>query len=128
MSVLRPTIVWQAALLAATATTQSGSLTVTVNLTNGWEISIPIVMGWRSGASADGVVNAFQSNDGGATYDTSPIFSIALPRVIAGGPRTSQATMRLPSGQYALQILNSGPSTGTASVGTQMVMDSITNT
>lgn len=123
MSLATPVLAWLASLLATTATSQSGSLTVTVNITQGWEIQIPIAVSWKSAVSADAIVNAYPSSDGGATYDNNPAFSIAIPRQ-AGGVR-SMASIKLPTGQYALQILNSGPSTGSAQIVTAQIITAL---
>lgn len=124
MALSTPIIAWQASLLAATATAVSGALTVTANLTGGWEFQLPIAITWKSGVSADAVVNAYPSNDGGNTYDTNPVFSTSIARSTVSSTR-SQTSIRLPVGQYAITILNSGPSTGSASIGTAMVITGI---
>jgi len=125
MSVSTPQLAWIASLMATSATTQSGSLTATVNITQGWEIQVPVQMTWKSSVSADGVINAYPSNDGGVTYDNNPAFSISIAR--ATGSVTKQTSIRLPVGQWALQILNSGPSTGSAAINTAMVVTAISN-
>ena len=125
-SISIPILAWLASLLATTATSTSGSLTVTVNITQGWEVSIPVQMSWISGVSADGVVNAYPSYDGGVTYDNNPAFSIGIARQAGGTMK--QASIRLPVGQWALQILNSGPSSGSAAVVTGQVLTAILNT
>jgi hypothetical protein len=125
MSVSTPQLAWIASLMATTATTQSGSLTATVNITQGWEIQVPVQLTWKSGVSADGVINAYPSNDGGVTYDNNPAFSISIAR--ATGSVTKQTSIRLPVGQWALQVLNSGPSTGSAAINTAMVVTAILN-
>lgn len=117
---------WQAALMATTATTQSGSLTVTVNITNNWEINVPVQISWKSGVSADAVINAYPSSDGGVTYDVNPAFSISIARGTVSSV-TRQTSIRLPTGQWALQILNSGPSTGSAAVITAAIITAIQN-
>lgn len=125
MSVSVPLITWISSLMGtATATSQSGSLTATVNLTAGWEIQIPIMISWKSGVSADAIVNVYASNDGGANYDSNPIISMPLARAGGGSAR---GTLKLPTGQYALQILNSGPSTGSAAILTAQVLTGILN-
>lgn len=123
-TVSTPVITWVASLLESfTGATQSTSLTVTVNITQGWEIQIPIAIRY-SNVSADAVVNAYPSNDGGATYDSAPAFSLAIPRQ---GSVTRQASMRLPVGQYALQLLAPGPSSQAFQVLTAMVVTAINN-
>lgn len=124
MSVSTPVLAWTAALLtSAGGVVQSGSITVTVNITGAWEVQIPVSIRY-SNVSADAVVNAYPSNDGGVTYDSNPAFSISISRAQGTVQRTS---LRLPVGQYALQLLNSGPNSATFSVLTAMVVTAISN-
>lgn len=121
-----PVIAWIASLMTnITSTSVSGSLTATANITQGWEIQIPVKVGWISGISADAVINAYPSNDGGASYDSNPAFSISIARPAANGTR--QTSIRLPVGQYALQFINSGPSSGSVQFLTAMVVTAINN-
>lgn len=124
MSVAIPQLGYIAALMAVTATTQSGSLTATAAITQGWEINIPVEMTWKSGVSADGVINAFPSSDGGASYDNNPAFSISIARSTTSSV-TKRTSIRLPTGIWALQILNSGPSTGSVAIDTAQVITAI---
>lgn len=119
-----PVIAWNATLLASTGVNQSSSLTTTVNITNGWEVQIPVKIQF-SNVSADAVINAYPSNDGGATFDSNPAFSISIARASGGGLR--QTSIRLPVGQYALQLLNSGPNSASFQVLTAMVVTAINN-
>lgn len=121
-TVSTPVLAWVASLLATTGVTQSSSLTTTVNITQGWEVQIPVKVAF-SNVSADAVINAYPSNDGGATFDSNPAFSISVAR--ASGLK--QTSVRLPVGQYALQLLNSGPNSATFQVLTQMVVTAIQN-
>ena len=124
-TVSNPQLAWIASLIgAATGVNQSSSLTTTVNITSGWEIQVPVKIQY-SAVSADAVINAYPSNDGGATYDSNPAFSISIARVSGGG--VAQTSIRIPVGQYALQLLNSGPNSATFQVLTAMVITSIVN-
>lgn len=124
MTVSTPVIAWTAALLTSGGgVTQSASLTVTVNITGAWEVQVPVSIQY-SNVSADAVINAYPSNDGGATYDSNPAFSISIARAGSSVRRTS---IRLPVGQWALQLLNSGPNSATFSVLTAMVVTAINN-
>lgn len=124
MTTSTPVIAWTAALLtSAGGVNQSSSLTVTVNITGAWEVQVPVSIQY-SNVSADAVINAYPSNDGGATYDSNPAFSISIARAASSVRRTS---IRLPVGQWALQLLNSGPNSATFSVLTAMVVTSILN-
>lgn len=118
-----PVITWVASLMAGTAVNQSSSLTATLSLTGGWEIQIPIAVQF-SNVSADPVVSIYPSMDGGATYDVTPMTSFAVGRVTTG---KGQASIRLTTGQYAIQLLNSGPNTATFMVLTQLSIGSILN-
>lgn len=126
MSVVTPQLAWIASLLPATATATSGSLTVTVNITAGWEVNLPVQISFKSGVSADAVINAYPSSDGGTTYDNNPAFSMSIGRGTVSST-VRQTSIRLPVGQYALQILNSGPSSGSAAILTGMVVTAINN-
>lgn len=124
-TVSTPVITWTASLIsAATGTNQSTSLTTTVSITNGWEVQIPVKVQF-SNVSADAVINAYPSNDGGVAFDSNPAFSISIARASGGGQR--QTSLRLPVGQYALQLLNSGPNSATFQVLTAMVVTAIQN-
>lgn len=124
-TVSNPVLAWTASLIGtATGANQSTSLTTTVNITQGWEIQIPVKVQF-SNVSADAVINAYPTNDGGATFDSNPAFSISVARASGGGAR--QTSIRLPVGQYALQLLNSGPSSSTFQVLTQMIVTAILN-
>lgn len=120
-----PVLAWTASLISAsTGANQSTSLTTTVNITNNWEIQVPIKVQF-SNVSADAVINAYPSDDGGAAYDSNPAFSISVARASGGGLR--QTSIRLPVGQYALQLLASGPSSQSFQVLTQMIVTAIAN-
>ena len=106
-----PVSTWVAQLLALSGggVNQSASLTVTVHLTQGWEIQIPIQFSHVGSISADPVINVYSSMDGGATFDSNPFAVFVLPRVPGSAGGSRQQTMRLTTGQYCLQLLNSGP-------------------
>lgn len=124
-TVSSPVLAWTASLIsAATGTNQSSSLTTTVSITNNWEVQIPVKVQF-SNVSADAVINAYPSNDGGVAFDSNPAFSISVARVSGGG--AAQTSIRLPVGQYALQLLNSGPGSSLFQVLTQMVVTAILN-
>lgn len=124
-TVSTPVITWTASLISsATGANQSSALTTTVNITNNWEVQVPVKVQF-SNVSADAVINAYPSNDGGATFDSNPAFSISVARVSGGGTR--QTSIRLPVGQYALSLLNSGPNSSTFQVLTAMVVTAISN-
>lgn len=124
MAVATPVLAWTASLLGSfTGANQSSSLTVTVNITQGWEITVPVNIRF-SNVSADPVINAYKSNDGGVTYDTTPAYSISVARVASGQGR---ASVVIPVGQYALQILNSGPNSASIQVLTAVIVTAILN-
>lgn len=124
MTVSTPVLAWIASLLgSATGVNQSSSLTATVNITGAWEIQVPIKIQY-SAVSADATVSAYPSNDGGANYDSNPAYSISLVRATGA---TKQASIRLPAGQWALQLLNSGPNSATFQVLTAQVVTAVNN-
>jgi len=116
---------WIASLLTATGVNVSTSLTVTVNVTGGWEVQIPVIV-QMSNVSNDPVVNVYPSYDGGVTYDINPMTSAALPMNIVA-PRTSGISVRLPTGQYAIQLLASGSQSQTFSVLTGVIITAVNN-
>lgn len=121
-----PILTWVATILAATGVNQSSSLTVTVNITAGWEVQIPFKIQY-SNVSADAVINIFPSSDGGANYDTAPMFSFSLPSTGLNANRLVQGSIRIPTGQYVIQLLNSGPNSASFQVLTQQIMTAINN-
>lgn len=124
MTVSTPVLAWIASLLgSATGVNQSSSLTATVNITSAWEVQVPIKIQY-SAVSADATVSAYPSNDGGANYDSNPAYSISLIRATGA---TKQASIRLPAGQWALQLLNSGPNSATFQVLTAQVVTAVNN-
>ena len=100
-----PVSTWVASIMAGTAVNQSSSLTATVSITAGWEIQIPVAVQF-SNVSADPVVSIYPSMDGGTNYDTTAMTSFSVGRISTG---KGQASIRLSTGQYAIQLLNSGP-------------------
>jgi hypothetical protein len=127
-TVSTPVAAWVAQLqaLSAGGVNQSASLTVTVHLTQAWEIQIPIQYSHQANISADPIVFVFSSGDGGTTYDSNPFtaFSIARTPGAAGG---RIQTIRLSQGNYCIQLLNSGPNSAFFGVLTQMVVTSVLN-
>lgn len=122
-----PVSTWVATLLALASggVNQSASLTVTVHLTQGWEIQIPIQVSHQANISADPVVNVFTSNDGGVTFDSNPFISFSVARASGGGGRIQ--SLRLTTGQYCIQLLNSGPNSAFFGVLTQLVVTGVSN-
>ena len=118
-----PVLVWVAALNTGTGVAQSSSITATVHLTQGWETQIPVRALFTT-VSADPVVNVYASSDGGATYDTVAFAAFSVSRVTNA---SSKASIRLPVGQYVIQILNSGPNTASFFIDTQQVLTAIVN-
>lgn len=122
-----PVYAWVAALLTGGGVAQSSSLTVTVNLTSGWEIQVPVGF-LPTTISADPTVNVYASSapgsGGGANFDTVAFASFSITRV---ANTQTQASIRLPAGVYVLQLLNSGPNTATFYVQTQQILTAINN-
>ena len=120
-----PVLAWVASILgASTGVNQSSSLTVTAANTQGWEIMVQVKV-QVSAVSNDPVINIYPSNDGGTSYDTSAMTSFALPRVSGGG--ITSGSIRLPTGQYAIQLLASGPHSQSFQVLTQQVITAVNN-
>lgn len=83
-------------------------LTVTVNITQQWEVQVPLGVRYGSNVSLATAVNVYPSNDGGATFDTVALTGFTIPTVAS----TNQiASIRLTTGMYVIQMLASSPST-----------------
>lgn len=108
MSVATPVKAWAATLHAGGFISHGQALTVTVHLTQGWEIQIPIGVRYGSGVSLASAVFAYPSNDGGASYDTEPIAAMSIP---ATASVNKVGSIRLTTGQYVIVVLSSSPST-----------------
>lgn len=122
-TVSTPVATWVATIMAGTAVNQSSSLTATLNITAGLEVYVPVAVQF-SNVSADPVVFIYRSMDGGTTYDTTSMGSFSIGKIATG---KGQASIVLATGQYALQLLNSGPNTATIMVLTQLVITAINN-
>jgi hypothetical protein len=123
MSVSNPVLAWVASLQALTGIQYSASLYFSVNLTAGWEINIPIQVRF-SLASADPIVNVYPSSDGGATWDATALTSFSIPRLNSASRTNS---VRLPTGQYLLQVQHAGPNSASVAVLTAMVVTAVNN-
>ena len=123
-TVSTPLATWVATLLALTGGNISTNTYVSVNITAGWEIQIPVQIR-MSAVSADPVISVLPSMDGGASYDTTPFVSFSVARISGGGTR--QASIRLSTGQYLLQITTSGPNSQSVAVLSQLVITAINN-
>lgn len=122
-----PTLAWVAAILGSlTGVNQSSSLYVTVNITGAWEIQIPIQARY-SAISADPTVAVYASSDGGANYDTTPMTGMSIVRVAVATANLRTASLRLPTGQYLIQLIASGPNSQSFAVLTGMVVTAINN-
>ena len=124
-TVSTPVSAWVASILtlANGGVNQSASITATVNITAGWEIQLPVQCRF-SNVSADPIISIFPSMDGGTTYDTTAMTSFSVARIASA---TGQASIRLSTGQYAVQMLNSGPNSASMAILTQLIVTSIQN-
>ena len=120
-----PVATWVASIMTASGATQSTSLYITVNNTAGWEIQVPIRV-QNSTVSNDHVVSVYALMDGTAAgnYDTTPFASINIARA---GSQSTQASIRLSTGQYLVRVLIAGPSSQSISILTQMVIAQVLN-
>ena len=110
--------------MTGTGTNQSSSVTATVNVLTAWELILPIQC-QMSNVSADPVVNIYPSPDGGNTYDTTIWSSFLIARISGGG--LGQASVRLPRGLYAIQMISSGSSSQTFKILTAEMVTAIIN-
>ena len=108
MSVATAIKAWVATLNAGGFISHGQNLTVTVAITAGWEIQIPVGVRYGSNVSLASAVFAYPSNDGGASFDTEPIAAMSIP---ATARVNKIGSLRLTSGIYAIQVQSSSPST-----------------
>lgn len=126
MAAVTPVETWAATLQGGVGIGQSQSYTFTVNITQAWEIRIPVQVFFPTNVSQGPQINAYRSTDGGTTFDTVPLQPLGLPRQSGTSNRIS---LRLETGQYAVQVLSGGGSaaTWTISVNTQELVTAILN-
>lgn len=103
-----PSKAWVATVNAGGAAGAAGSSkTITINVTQQWEVQVPIGVRYGSSVSVATPVNVYVSNDGGATFDTEPLISFSIPAVASV---SKVASIRLTTGMYAIQMIASSPS------------------
>jgi hypothetical protein len=126
MAVATPVETWAATIQAGVGIGQSASFTFTVNITQSWQIKIPVLIRFPTNVSAGPQINVYRSMDGGNTFDTTPLQPLGLPRQSGG---TQQTSLKLETGQYAIQVLSGGGSsaTWTVQVNTQEIITAIIN-
>jgi hypothetical protein len=126
MSVAIPVETWAATIQAGVAVGNSGSFTFTVHITQAWQIKIPVLIRFPTNVSAGPQINVYRSMDGGNTFDTTPLQPLGLPRQSGTFQQTS---IKLETGQYAIQVLVGGGSTATwtVQVNTQEITTAIIN-
>jgi hypothetical protein len=117
-----PTLAWTASLNAGQFLSHGQSLTVTVNITNGLEVQVPFGARYGSNISMPVGVFVYPSSDGGANFDTEPMVAFGINAVASV---VKQISVRLPTGQYAVQMTASSPSV-TVFVLTQQIITTIT--
>jgi hypothetical protein len=126
MAVATPVETWAATIQAGIGIGQSASFTFTVNITQAWQIKIPVLIPFPTNVSAGPQIFAYRSMDGGNTFDTVPLQPMGLPRQSGG---SAQVSLPLDTGMYAVQVLSGGGSsaTWTVQVNTQEITTAILN-
>lgn len=110
MAIAIPVETWAATITSGVGIGNSSSFTFTVNITQAWEVRIPVQVFFPTNVSAGPQINAFRSTDGGVTFDTVPLQPLGLPRQSG---TSNRITLRLETGQYAVQVFSGGGSTAT---------------
>ena len=123
-TVSTPVMAWVASIMTGTGANQSSNVTATIQITAGWEFQLPVQCQF-SAVSADPVILIYPSMDGGTTYDTTAMTSFSIARISGGG--LGQASIRLSTGQYAIQMQTSGPNSQTFKILTAAVVTAISN-
>lgn len=110
--------------MAATGANQSSNLTATFTLTGAFEAQMPFQV-QMSAVSNDPIIDFYPSMNGGATFDTVPLFSFSISRISGGG--TAQSSISIPTGIYAIKMTTSGPDSQQFAILTQQVMTAYIN-
>lgn len=126
MSVSTPVLTWAATLQAGIGVGQSSNFTFTVHITQAWQTIVPIKVLFPTNVTAGPQISCFRSTDGGVTFDTIPLQPLSLARQSG---TYAQGSIKLETGQYAIQVLSGGGSaaTWTIQVLTQQVMTGVLN-
>ena len=126
MSVSIPCITWAATLQAGIGINQSSNFTFTVHITQAWQTVVPVIVRFPTNVSAGPQISVYRSTDGGATFDTIALQPMSFARQSGG---FAQGSIKLETGQYAIQVLSGGGSsaTWTIQVLTQQVLTGILN-
>lgn len=117
-TISNPVLAWTASIIAGKAVAQSTAITATVSIASNYEIVLPFKATFTT-VSEDPAIEVYRSTDNGTTYDTQSFVSLSIPRVTSGD---SQYSLALPTGIYAIKILNSGPNTATFYIQTAQVL------
>lgn len=120
-----PILTWGSTIQAGVGIGQSSSFTFTIHLTQAWQVVCPVIVRFPTNVSAGPQINVYRSMDGGATFDTIAIQPLGISRQSGG---SQQMSLKLETGQYAVQVLSGGGSsaTWTVQVLTQQFLTSIT--
>lgn len=110
MSVATPVKAWVATASAGAFSSIAQTFTVLINITQSWEIQIPVGVRYGTSVSLATSVYILPSNDGGvgANYDTEPLVSYGIPAVASAKKMSS---VRLTTGMYSIAMVSSSPST-----------------
>ena len=120
--VATPVVAYAAAVLSGTGVAASTNLTVTINVTAGWEVQVPVRAVQAANVSAGPEIYAFRSYDGGTNYENVASTGFSVLRTSSGD---STKTLYLPTGQWAIQLLSGGPNTATFAVNTLFVITAV---
>lgn len=126
MAVATPIETWLATIQAGIGIGQSASFTFTIHLTQAWQVVCPILVRFPTNVSAGPQISVYRSMDGGNTFDTVALAPLGIARQSGG---QQQVSIKLETGQYAIQVLSGGGSatTWTIQVLTQMLLTGILN-
>jgi hypothetical protein len=126
VSVATPGLTFAATLSAGIGLNQSQNFTFTVHITQAWQTVVPVIVRFPTNVSAGPQISVYRSTDGGTTFDSIPLQPLGYARQSGG---SAQGSIKLETGQYAIQVLTGGGSsaTWTIQVLTQQVMTGILN-
>jgi hypothetical protein len=112
---------WRATLHSGTYLSHGQSITVTVNITQEWEIQVQVGVVFGSNVSLGPGIFVYPSSSGANNFDTEALVGFSIATTASANRR---ASIRLTTGQYAIQVVASSPSV-TVYIHTQEVITAI---
>lgn len=107
MSVATPVKTWVATVNAGAFMSHGQTFTALVNLTQAWEIQVPVGVRYGSNVSLATAIYVLPTSDGGNNYDSEPLVAFSVPTTASARKTES---VRLTTGMYSIVMIASSPS------------------